>query len=133
MGAEFQGLRVLVADDDQANADALSDLIRSYGCETRTVYSGDDALEILESFRPQLALLDLVMPGMHAFELARRLRERPDFGNTTIVGMTAMHVDQDLLPFRKFGFVEVLSKPIQAEELRAWVERVYSTSGPAAN
>jgi CheY-like chemotaxis protein len=113
--------RVLIADDNVEIADKLSELLQGWGCETRTVYDGAQAFAAARDFHPDLALIDLVMPDIHAFELVRRLRQEPGFESTTFLGMTGMNVDLELLPAKRFGFAALLSKPLKIEDLRPWI------------
>ena len=69
-----QPLRVLVADDNRDNADSSAMLLRMAGHDVRTAYSGREALTIAAEFAPQIALLDIGMPEMNGYEVARHMR-----------------------------------------------------------
>jgi len=74
VASEGAALRVLVVDDNRDAAETLSDLATLWGCEVRTAHDGEAALRIAEAYRPQVVLLDISMPGMDGYEVARRLR-----------------------------------------------------------
>src|SRR5205823_1000103 len=80
--------RVLVVDDNVDAADSLALLLRLAGQEVRVAYDGPTAVLIARAFRPQVALLDIGMPGMDGYELARRLREQPDTARPVLVALT---------------------------------------------
>lgn len=69
--------RILVIDDNVDAADSLSILLRLLGHEVETAYAGPSGLAIAESFRPEVVFLDIGMPGMSGYEVARRLRAGP--------------------------------------------------------
>jgi two-component system CheB/CheR fusion protein len=68
-------LSVLVVDDHPDSADILALLVKTWGHDARSATSGDEALALAAEFRPQVALLDLAMPGLNGFEVARRMRQ----------------------------------------------------------
>ena len=71
------GNRLLVVDDNQDAADSLAMLLRLQGHDVRVAHSGQAALEMTKAYRPDLVFLDIGMPGMDGYEVARRLRQRP--------------------------------------------------------
>ena len=80
--------QVLIVDDNQDAAGTMVLLLNELGCDTRVAYDGPSALALVESFRPQLALLDIGLPVMDGYELARRLRNRPDTATIRLVAVT---------------------------------------------
>ncbi|MDR5777333.1 MULTISPECIES: response regulator [unclassified Caballeronia] len=82
-------LRLLVVDDYRVGADAITAVLLSEGYDVRCVLSGDAALKLIDHWIPDIALLDINMPGMDGFELARRLRELHSMRDTALVAFTS--------------------------------------------
>ncbi len=81
-------LRVLIVDDNRDGADALGLLVEELGNQVHVTYGGAKALEVATAFRPDLMLVDLVMPDMDGCGLAMRIRQIPAFAQTKIVAIT---------------------------------------------
>jgi CheY-like chemotaxis protein len=108
--------RVLVVDDNVDAAAMLDMLLRSLGHETRIAHEGATALRIAEEFHPDIVLLDIGMPGIDGYEVARRLRtlkSRP----MRIVAVTGWGQEADRERSREAGFDLHLVKPVDAHEL----------------
>ena len=111
--------RVLVVDDNRDAADSLAMLLRLKGHEVRVAYEGPAALAAAPEFGPDLVLLDLGMPGMDGYEVARRLRRTPGFERKTIAALTGWGQDADRRRTRETGFDHHLVKPVDPAELSA--------------
>jgi CheY-like chemotaxis protein/nitrogen-specific signal transduction histidine kinase len=111
--------RVLVVDDNRDAADSLGALLGLIGVEARVVYSGPDALAAVGEFHPAVVLLDLGMPGMDGYEVARRVRARADAGRVTLVALTGWGQDEDRRRSRAAGFDHHLTKPADVDALEA--------------
>ena len=112
-------LRVIVADDEQIIADSLTLILNRAGFEARAVYSGEAAVEVLGSFRPDLLITDVVMTGMTGVEAAMAVRTlRPDCKVLLFSGQAAT---ADLLrEARALGYeFEIIAKPVHPTELLA--------------
>jgi PAS domain S-box-containing protein len=116
--APFAGQRILVVDDNRDAADTLGLLLESDGAEVRVVYDGRAALAMAESFRPTSVLLDIGMPGMDGFEVARRLRQDERFAALRIVALTGWGKDTDRRQTHNRGFSHHLTKPVSIEDLQ---------------
>ncbi|MDB4954420.1 MAG: Histidine kinase [Myxococcales bacterium] len=116
------GQRILVVDDNEDLADGISELLTTMGHTTRIAHDGPRALEAIESFKPTLALLDIGLPVMDGYELARRLREVGVTG--PLVALTGYGQESDRAKTRAAGFAEHLVKPIDAAELRKVLARI---------
>ncbi len=81
-------LRVLIVDDNRDGADALGLLVEELGNQVHVTYGGTQALDVATAFRPDLMLVDLVMPDMDGCGLAMRIRQIPAFAQTKIVAIT---------------------------------------------
>ncbi len=109
--------RILVADDNHDAATSLSLQLELAGHEVRTVFDGAEALEMAEVFRPDVALLDLGMPKVDGYEVARRLRAQPWALGTTLIALTGWGQPQDRARSAAAGFDVHLVKPVAEAEL----------------
>jgi signal transduction histidine kinase len=117
-------LRILIVDDNVDAAEMLADSLRAMGHRTRTAFDGLRALDVASEFRPEVALVDLGLPVMDGFEVARALRSSFGSEPITLVALTGYGQESDRSATRAAGFDEHLVKPINLERLAAWlVER----------
>jgi PAS domain S-box-containing protein len=115
------GRRILVVDDNVDAADSVSLLLRIGGHEVRAAYDALDALEVAESFRPELVLLDIGLPRMNGYEVAARLREMQANGRPVLVAMTGYGQSEDRVRSERAGFDRHLVKPIDPAELESLI------------
>jgi adenylate cyclase len=113
--------RILVVDDTARNVKLLADLLAVKGYEVVTAASGTEALELVESTRPDLVLLDVVMPGMTGYEVCRRIREGPAGRMLPVVMVTALDPAEERVKGIEAGADDFLTKPINQPELLARV------------
>jgi PAS domain S-box-containing protein len=106
-------LRVLIADDNSDQADGLALLLQMEGDDVRISYDGPGVLEAARSFRPQVVLLDIGMPGLDGYQVARRLRESQETRRALLVAMTGWGQEEDLRRSREAGFDHHLTKPFE--------------------
>jgi CheY-like chemotaxis protein len=118
------GTRVLVVDDNQDAADALTEALRMSGYEVRTAYDGPQAIQVAEAFRPAVAFLDLGLPGMDGYELATRLREAPDTQVVQLVALTGYGQPLHRERSRAAGFDEHLVKPVDVAVIDQLLRRL---------
>jgi CheY-like chemotaxis protein len=111
--------RVLVADDNRDAADTTTMLLRALGHEVHTVYDGMDAVAAAETFRPDLMLLDIGMPGLNGFEVARTIREQSWGDSVTLVAVSGWGQPEDRARSEAAGFDRHLVKPVEMRELTA--------------
>jgi CheY-like chemotaxis protein len=109
--------RVLVVDDNADAATALCLVLEMEGHDARAVFSGPAALEALAEFEAEVVLLDLGMPQMDGFEVARRIRQLPNGRQVLLVALTGWGQDQDRQGTAEAGFDEHLTKPVDATRL----------------
>lgn len=117
-----KGLRILIVDDNRDSAESMAMLQEISGHETRVAHHGSEAVSIAADFLPQVVLLDIGLPGMDGFEVARRLRAMPSLGGSFLVALTGYGSDQDRQRTREAGFDEHLVKPADLNLLRSWLE-----------
>ena len=113
----FASHRILVVDDSRDAAHSLAMLLESLGADVRTATDGSAALDELEAYQPSLMLLDIGMPGMDGFEVARRARQRLDSRGLTVIALSGWGQDEDRRRSREAGIDYHMVKPVDLEEL----------------
>jgi PAS domain S-box-containing protein len=121
--AEASRRRILVVDDNQDAAATLAMMLELEGHDARAAFNGADGLRIAEAARPDIAFLDLGMPGMDGFELARRLRALPGGVAMLIVAVSGWGGEGDKRQSAEAGFDLHLTKPVSVEAVQAAVAR----------
>ena len=116
-GREDARLKVLVVDDNEASAVTLGWAVEAEGYAVRTVFSGQDALDVAPEFRPDIVLLDLGMPGMSGFDVCLRLRADPRFAHIKIIAQTGWGDDGARKRTAESGFDLHLVKPVNIDVL----------------
>jgi PAS domain S-box-containing protein len=109
--------RILVVDDNADAALTLADLLEVLGYEVRTAGDAESALAVLDGFRPHLGLLDIGLPRVDGYELARMIRSRPDGAGLKLVALTGYGQESDRQRAREAGFDEHLVKPVDIDRL----------------
>ena len=114
--------RILVVDDNADAAVSLARLLaRLHRQEVQVAHDGPSALEIAERFQPEVVLLDIGMPGMNGYEVARHLRSRPHHPDLLLVALTGWGQDADRHQSREAGFDHHLVKPVDPGELTSLI------------
>jgi signal transduction histidine kinase len=111
------GRRILIIDDNCDAADSTAMVLATLGADVRAAYDGRDALDLMRQHGPSTVFLDLGMPGMDGFEVARAIRRNPDFAAVTLVALTGWGQEHDVLRARDAGFDRHLEKPADAQRL----------------
>ena len=122
------GESILLVEDNPVNMKLLSFVLTRRGYEVRTAIDARQALEMLESFVPQLILMDVQMPGMDGLELARRLKNDPRTRHIVIVAVTAYAMKGDEQRARDAGCNGYITKPIDTRRLPDAIERYLSAA-----
>lgn len=117
--AALAGRRILVVDDHRDAADSLALLLRLLGAEAHVARDGPSALAAARAVRPAVVLLDLGMPGMDGYEVARRLRREPGWRDVVLVALTGWGQEEDRRRSREAGFDHHLVKPVDPPALEA--------------
>jgi two-component system CheB/CheR fusion protein len=110
--------RVLVVDDNRDAAESLGALLKLLGAEVRVAFNGPEALEALRTYQPGVMLLDIGMPGMDGYEVARRVRQQPEFRHVTLVALTGWGQEEDRRRSAAAGFDYHLIKPADLDALQ---------------
>ncbi len=111
-------LRILVVDDNEDAADLLADSLRSLGHHVRVAYDPPQALQEYARAAPDVAILDIGLPGISGYELAERLRQHPQNETPRFIALTGYGQAKDLALSRSAGFEAHLVKPVNLEQLR---------------
>jgi signal transduction histidine kinase len=119
--------RVLVVDDNEDAADSLGMLLLTLGAEVRVVYDGASALASAAEWRPSVVLLDLGMPAMDGWEVARRLRRDPAVKDSKLIALTGWGQNKDRERTESAGFDHHLIKPVDIDELQALLASVHAS------
>lgn len=116
--------RILLADDNQANCELLEAYLAGIDCETETAVDGQDTLDKVLSFQPDLILLDVMMPKLSGFEVCEKLKSDPTTSRIMILMVTALGDPGDIERAVAAGTDDFLSKPVQQVELVKRVENM---------
>ena len=114
--------RVLIADDNEPNVELLEAYLASLDVETAVAVDGQDTLDKVASFKPQLVLLDVMMPKLSGFEVCQRLKSDPATSGVMILMVTALNELGDIERAVEAGTDDFLSKPVNKLELLKRVE-----------
>lgn len=109
--------RVLLVDDEPNILLAIEFLLKKEGYTIQKAFDGQQALEVAASFRPDIIVLDVMMPELDGFEVARRIRNTPDMEDTRIVFLTAKGTPNDKMTGYASGGEVYLIKPFDNDEL----------------
>ncbi|MFD1674845.1 ATP-binding protein [Alicyclobacillus fodiniaquatilis] len=120
--AHSADVRILIVDDDPVNVQVVTNHLTNKGWKTLTAYSGPEALEILESEKVDLVLLDVMMPKMSGLEVCSRIREMYTLNDLPVILLTAKNSMDDFILGFKAGANDYLTKPFMKEELNARIE-----------
>jgi adenylate cyclase len=113
--------RILVVDDTPSNIQTLTAILKEQGYQISVATNGRQALEVLERVRPDLILLDVMMPEMDGFEACTRLKASPEWHDIPIIFLTAKTDTADIVRGFELGAVDYVGKPFNAHELLARV------------
>ncbi len=109
--------RILIADDNQQNVELLEAYLSGVDCEIVTASDGEETLQAVERHRPDLVLLDVMMPKLSGFEVCRKLRQNPSTQETLILMVTALNEASDFERGVQAGTDDFLTKPVNKVEL----------------
>ena len=121
--AETTGFRILLADDNVDFAESLSILLEAGGHEVAVTHDGMQALEVAPAFKPDLCFLDIGLPRLHGYDLARRLRELPATRDAYMVAISGWGQPEDKRRSREAGFDHHLAKPVEFERIQELLDQ----------
>jgi DNA-binding response OmpR family regulator len=122
--------RVLVVDDNEDAADSLGTLLGVMGYEVRIAYDGPQAIEAADEFQPQVALLDIGLPRLSGYDIARHVREHRG-PEVLLVAITGWGQEEDRRKARDAGFDHHFTKPADFEALAKLIDRELQQRGAA--
>jgi CheY-like chemotaxis protein len=109
--------RVLVVDDNEDTVLGFLMLLTNYGHEVRTATNGITAVQFAEEFQPDVMLLDIGLPGLNGYEVARKVRKQPHGKDIVLIALTGYGQDSDRQTSLEAGFDHHLVKPVQFDQL----------------
>lgn len=109
--------KILIADDNQQNVELLEAYLSGLDCELETAADGEETLQAVERFKPDLILLDVMMPRLSGFEVCRKLRANPETQDTLVLMVTALNEVSDFERGVQAGTDDFLTKPVNKLEL----------------
>jgi signal transduction histidine kinase len=115
--ASVASRRILVVDDERISATSLGRLLKIMGHEIRTAHDGLEAVGVVETFRPDVVLLDINLPKMNGYDAARRIRQQPWGQGMVLIALTGWGQEADRQRARDAGFDHHLVKPVDAATL----------------
>ena len=110
---------ILIVDDIPANLKVLGGILKEEGYKIRPVLNGKLALQVAEKEKPDLILLDIMMPDMDGYEVCRQLKINPELKDIPVIFISALNDTKDIVNAFALGGVDYISKPFQAEEVSA--------------
>ena len=116
--ANLQSHRLMIVDDNHDAAESMGILLKLLGAEVKVVYSGPEALDSLDEYRPSAVVLDIGMPGMDGHEVARRIRQHPDFRDVPLIALSGWGQEEDRRRSKQAGFDYHLIKPADVNALQ---------------
>ena len=114
--------KILLVDDSKTELHYMSDLLSKRGYSVRTAEGGDEAMRRLEEEKPDLILMDVVMPGQNGFQLTRAITRDPRFSSTPVIMCTSKNQETDKVWGMRQGARDYVVKPVVAEELIAKIK-----------
>ncbi|AIJ48917.1 Transcriptional regulatory protein WalR [Comamonas sp. PE63] len=111
--------KVLVVDDSKTELMALSDILQKQGLQVRTAENGEEAMKRLAEDKPDLILMDVVMPGQNGFQLTRAISRDPLYADVPIIMCTSKNQETDRVWGMRQGARGYITKPVDAAELQA--------------
>ena len=121
--------RILIADDNSANRELLEALLAKIHCDLENAVDGQDTLAKVKTFKPDLILLDVMMPKLNGFEVCRALKGDPETSSIMILMVTALSELGDIERAVEAGTDDFLSKPVNSLELQKRVRNMLKLKG----
>ena len=126
-----QPLRVVIADDDRDTVTSLATILRAEGHDVSEVYRGDAVIDRVRAYKPDAVLLDIGMPGLTGFEIARLLRRELGEGCPLLVAVTAWNQGSAKVLGKLVGFSHYLTKPYSTGEVLGLLEPLTVSGRPS--
>lgn len=114
--------KVLVVDDSKTELMFLTDLLQKSGMQVRTAENADEAFKRLAEDKPDLILMDVVMPGQNGFQLTRAISRDPAYADVPIIMCTSKNQETDRVWGMRQGARDYITKPVDPAELKAKIQ-----------
>jgi CheY-like chemotaxis protein len=121
--ARKESRRILIVDDHEDSARTMAVILGRRGHEVRTAFTGAEAISATAEFVPEWVLLDISLPDMDGFEVARRIREMPGLEGAFLVAVSGYYEESAIATAKAAGFNEYMMKPGNFALLFEWLER----------
>lgn len=115
---------VVIANDDRLLAEIIVHKFAARGFEVHSAGDGNSALELIRSLKPDLAILDLMMPGRDGFELLREIKASRDLSRIPVIVLSARNVEEEIVAALDLGVADYVTKPVSLAELLARASRL---------
>ena len=125
LDSDLSAYTVLVVDDIALNLLMVQKMLSRFSFKIIVAQNGQEAIEKIESDKPVLVLLDLMMPVMDGYEVINRVRSNPDYNSTRIVVLSALNTNENIVKAISMGADEFITKPIAMEKLFGSVAREF--------
>ena len=122
MAEEFRNTSVLIVDDTESNIRLLAHVVKSEGYDVMAAFSGQEALEMVSKRKPDLILLDVMMPEMDGFEVCKRLKESDEYSDIPVIFLSALSETDTKVKGFNVGGVDYITKPFQRQEVLARID-----------
>jgi len=114
--------KILLVDDSKTELHVLSELLNKHGYKVRTAENGEEALRRLQEEKPDLILMDVVMPGQNGFQLTRAITRDPLFADVPVIICTSKNQETDRVWGMRQGARDYVVKPVNPDELLAKIK-----------
>ena len=114
--------KVLIVDDSKTELMFLTELLQKNGFQVRTAETADEAFKRLAEDKPELILMDVVMPGQNGFQLTRSINRTPEYTDIPIILCTSKNLETDRVWGMRQGARDYITKPVDAAELFAKIK-----------
>lgn len=122
MSKNSNNTSILIVDDTEPNVRLLAHVVKKEGYEAMAAFSGQDALSLLEKRKPDIILLDIMMPEMNGFEVCQKLKEHEDYKDIPVIFLSALSETDSKVQGFNVGGVDYITKPFQREEVLARID-----------
>jgi CheY-like chemotaxis protein len=124
--------RILIADDNRAAAESLAMLLQMEGHDVQVTYDGQQALDTFSAMQPEIALLDIGMPRINGYEVARQMRRGANGRSLTLIAVTGWGQDSDRAKATAAGFNYHFTKPVEVDRLTELLRSPQTLTGESA-
>ena len=114
--------KVLIVDDSKTETLFMTELLQSHGFSVRSAENADEAFKRLADERPDLILMDVVMPGQNGFQLTRAVNRTPEYSDIPIIICTSKNLETDRVWGMRQGAKDYITKPVDSSELLAKIK-----------